>query len=225
MKKFILLTDKVWHDSLFNSLNNRKGESWTRIKTRDEFSRQNLNVLEPNKIFIPHWSFIIPEDIYNYYECIGFHMTDLPFGRGGSPLQNLIVQGLKNTKISALKVDQGIDTGKIYLKAPLSLNGSAKDIFVRSAEVIRIMIEDIIEKSPEPMDQIGDPVNFKRRKPEEGNIFHLTSLDSIYDHIRMLDCDGYPKAFLETNDFKLEFSSASVQADKSIIANVRIFKK
>jgi len=43
-------------------------------------------------------------------------MTDLPFGRGGSPLQNLIERGIKKTKISAIKVDGGIDTGDIFFK-------------------------------------------------------------------------------------------------------------
>ena len=43
-------------------------------------------------------------------------MTDLPFGRGGSPLQNLIVRGFEETMTSAIKVTKGIDTGDIYLK-------------------------------------------------------------------------------------------------------------
>ena len=30
------------------------------------------------------------QEIHENYKCIIFHMTDLPFGRGGSPLQNLI---------------------------------------------------------------------------------------------------------------------------------------
>jgi methionyl-tRNA formyltransferase len=41
----------------------------------------------------------------------------------------------------------------------------------------------------------------------------------------MLDAEGYPNAFLETEIFKLEFTRASLKADKSIIADVRIIKK
>ena len=64
---------------------------------------------------------IIPKKIYSNYDCIVFHMTDLPYGRGGSPLQNLIVRGHKETKISALNVQSGLDTGDIYLKKKLIL--------------------------------------------------------------------------------------------------------
>ena len=43
-------------------------------------------------------------------------MTDLPYGRGGSPLQNLIANKIYDTKISAIRAEGGIDTGRIYLK-------------------------------------------------------------------------------------------------------------
>ena len=56
-------------------------------------------------------------------------MTDLPFGRGGSPLQNLITRGISKTKISALRCNEEIDAGPIYLKRPLSLHGSAEEIY------------------------------------------------------------------------------------------------
>ena len=47
-------------------------------------------------------------------------MTDLPYGRGGSPLQNLIVRGHKHTMISAIKCVKELDAGPIYLKKPLT---------------------------------------------------------------------------------------------------------
>lgn len=152
-------------------------------------------------------------------------MTDLPFGRGGSPLQNLIARGHTETKISAIRVNEGIDTGRVYLKEPLSLFGSAEEIFLRSSKVIEGMIEKIIEQNPEPQEQKGEPVIFKRRKPSESSISELREVQKLFDHIRMLDCEGYPPAFLETNHFRLEFTRASLKADNSIIADVRIIKK
>jgi len=38
-------------------------------------------------------------------------MTDLSYGRGGSPLQNLIVRGYKDTMISALWIEKELDSG------------------------------------------------------------------------------------------------------------------
>ncbi len=56
-------------------------------------------------------------------------MTDLPYGRGGSPLQNLIQRGHTSTMLTALRCGAGLDTGDVYLKQPLSLHGSAEEIF------------------------------------------------------------------------------------------------
>ena len=41
----------------------------------------------------------------------------------------------------------------------------------------------------------------------------------------MLDCEGYPKAYTEIDDFILEFDNAHMTDEKNITANVRIFKK
>ena len=88
------------------------------------------------------------------------------------------------------------------------------------------MISEIISKDLEPKVQEGDIVKFKRRKPEDSNISEVRDLKKVYDHIRMLDADGYPHAFLETSNIKLEFTNANYNKDDEIItAHVRIFKK
>ena len=119
LKTYVLLSAKNWHDTLFYNLSTNPNENWVRIKEKDDFVIEKLKLLNPDKVFIPHWSYIIPETIWSAFPCIVFHMTDLPYGRGGSPLQNLILSGKTDTKISALKVDNGIDTGDVFLKKDL----------------------------------------------------------------------------------------------------------
>lgn len=224
LKTYVLLSSKKWHDSLFESLKNLIDAKWIRVNEQSEFSHQNLLKIQPDKVFIPHWSYIIEPDIYLNWECIVFHMTDLPYGRGGSPLQNLIERGHKHTMISAIKVEDGLDTGDIYLKAPLSLQGTAEEIFIRASGVIEKMIEEIINTNPIPKKQEGEVTIFKRRKPEQSNVENLETIDQVYNFIRMLDCEGYPNAFIETKHFKIEFNKASYSND-IINAHVRITKK
>ena len=223
--RYVLLTSKKWHSNLFCSLSEWMPGEWMHISKIEEFTIEKLKAIDPEYIFIPHWSHIIPVDIVENYRCIIFHMTDLPFGRGGSPLQNLIVRGYTETKISAIRASKSIDTGEIYLKHPLSLYGSAEEIFVRSAKVINIMIRKMIDENPKPYPQVGMVTTFKRRRAEESDIAPLETLEQLYDYIRMLDCEGYPNAFAEIGNFRIEFSKAAMKADDSIIANVRITKK
>lgn len=194
------------------------------INEKDRFTVDFVNEYNPDFIFFPHWSYFIPSEIYDNYNCVVFHMTDLPYGRGGSPLQNLIVKGHQETKLSALKVVKELDAGDIYLKEPLSLLGTADEIFLRVSKLIISMIIRIVENNISPYPQEGEIVKFKRRKKEDGDVSSLESLENFYDYIRMLDSDHYPSAFLETENFRLEFSRASLKKDR-IIADVRIFQK
>ena len=69
------------------------------ISSKSELSLPLIQNFQPDYIFFPHWSWIIPEDVFSSFKCVVFHMTDLPYGRGGSPLQNLIVRKIYETKI------------------------------------------------------------------------------------------------------------------------------
>lgn len=225
-KTHFIVSEKKWHKEMFDELKREiKDSDWFLINKKEKFNKTFLEKFNVGKIFIPHWSSIIQGNIYNNYECIVFHMTDLPYGRGGSPLQNLILRGYKKTKICAIKVNKGIDTGPIYLKKNLSLDGTANDIFLRGAKIIREMISIILKRSITPYAQKGEPTNFKRRKPEESNIIDLNEISQIFDYIRMLDCDGYPKAFIENENIRFEFTNANMTSKNQLLANVRIFRK
>ena len=210
---------------LNNVIDRLKGNNVSMINKKEQLNENFLNQFSPNYIFFLHWSYLIPEDIFNNYTCIVFHMTDLPYGRGGSPLQNLIERGHINTKISAIKVVKEIDAGPIYLKRDLALYGTAEEIFLRASKIIAKMAQEIINNDLKPVSQEGEPVFFKRRKPEMGNLHQIDMIEKIYDYIRMLDAEGYPKAFIENEYFRFEFSRASLKSNESIIADVRIFKK
>ncbi len=194
------------------------------IREKDKLTLETVEFFSPDYIFFLHWSHLIPKEIHSRFECVVFHMTDLPFGRGGSPLQNLIDLGVKETKLTALKVNEGLDTGDIYIKKKLSLYGTAEEIFLRIGHLIKEMILEIIKKRLTPYPQVGKPTVFKRRKPEQSNISEIKELENVYDYIRMLDAPGYPPAFFENDYFRFEFSRASLKSNE-VIADVRIVKK
>ena len=197
----------------------------TIVKSKDELGYSKLIKVNPDYIFFAHWSYFIPSQIYDKFNCVVFHMTDLPFGRGGSPLQNLISRKIYDTKISAIKVVEDFDAGPIYLKKDLNLYGSAEEIYLRAGKIIIQMIDEILTTNPKPVPQVGLPVTFKRRTPQMSDIGLIEKINDLFDYIRMLDAEGYPKAYLETEKLKFEFSRASIKSDNSILADVRISEK
>lgn len=223
---YILLTEKKWHLPLYNKLKSiNSWDKWHLINSKENFTLERIKSINPAKIFIPHWSYLIPPEIVQNFECIVFHETDLPFGRGGSPIQNLIARGHKSTKLSAIKIDTGIDTGDIYLKEDLSLSGTAEEIFIRASDVIFSSIQNIINKNIQPTPQTGEVTTFKRRSPLQSDISNLKEIEEVYDHIRMLDAEGYPHAYLEFGNFKLEFTRASLKQGDIILSDVKISRK
>lgn len=224
MNTYLVATTKSWNIRNFQRISKEISANWHLITEKANLTYEKIEKLNPRYIFFPHWSWIIPEEIYSNFECIVFHMTDLPFGRGGSPLQNLIVRGIYKTKVSAIKVVKEMDAGPVYLKRSLSLNGSAQRIFTRCSKITFGMIKYIIRNEPAPVAQRGKPVIFKRRTPKESRIPDAKDLNKIYDYIRMLDAEGYPRAFIEIGCLRLEFSKATLK-NGYILADVKIMSR
>ena len=97
-------------------------------------------------------------------------MTDLPYGRGGSPLQNLIKRGHEEAMLTTLLCCAGLDSGDIYLKEPMSLAGNAEEIYLRADNIIEKMIIQIVCNEPIAVRQEGEPVIFNRRTPEQSSL-------------------------------------------------------
>ncbi|HUE91251.1 hypothetical protein [Pseudomonas sp.] len=210
---YLLASCKSWHADSFIRLRQRTDERWQWVQSPDEL----LAVLDgavPRYIFFLHWRWRVPESIWREHECVCFHMTDLPYGRGGSPLQNLIADGHHETRLSALRMVEMLDAGPIYLKQSLSLQGTAEAIYVRAGELGEQMIAEIIARQPQVVEQQGEVVLFKRRTPQQSALPYRGELMQLYDHIRMLDAPGYPRAFIEHGEFRLEFSAVQLEGEQ-----------
>ncbi len=219
-----LLSSKPWNTSLSRNLANTLNTSVFLVSNKLDFAKK-LDEKAPEWIFVLHWNHIISKKVWEKYKTIIFHMTDLPYGRGGSPLQNLIKLKHQDTMLSAIKCSETIDGGDIYLKKSLNLNGSAEEIFIRCNELIEKMIFEIVKKNPKPIPQNGNIVSFKRRKPYESDLNNCKNgdLQEWFDQIRMLDAEGYPFAFIEINGLKLQFRRVNKRSD-GLIADVYISK-
>ncbi len=221
---YLVATIKPWNIEQFQKVKDTLPGNWHLVTDHTELTLELLEKLNPRYIFFPHWSWIVPSAVLERWECVCFHMADVPYGRGGSPLQNLIVRGHTETKLSALRMVSELDAGPVYRKLPLSLEGTAQDIFHRMAPLMLELARDIATDEPEPKEQEGEVTLFKRRTPEQSVLPSEGDIANVYDHIRMLDAETYPMAFLEHGDFRLEFSQAEIDEQGQLHARVSIVK-
>jgi methionyl-tRNA formyltransferase len=220
-RHYVVASTKSWNRRVFDEELARLPGHWHFIADRDDLTLERLDETRPVYVFFPHWSWKIPVDVFTRYACVVFHMTDVPYGRGGTPLQNLIVRGHRTTQLTALKVVDEMDAGPVYRKEELSLEGAAEEIYIRAARLSAEMIKGIVMDDPEPVSQEGEVTAFARRKPGESAIPEGLTLEKLYDFIRMLDAEGYPHAFMEHKGFKYKLSRAALR-DGHLVADVRI---
>lgn len=224
MNNYLVATVKDWNVAAFHQYTPELTGNWHLVTTPEQFDEAFLDHLNPAFIFFPHWNWKVPPAITKKYRCVCFHMTDLPFGRGGSPLQNLILRGHKTTMLSAIQMTDQLDAGPIFSKMALSLEGSAQQIFQRAAVLVYQLITRIINQQPAPVPQKGTPEYFSRRTPDQSVLPDAASAEQLYDFIRMLDATGYPTAFLQHHGWKLEFTQAKLEGEEQLTATVKFIK-
>jgi methionyl-tRNA formyltransferase len=168
------------------------------------------------------WSWIVPESIVQKVLCLGIHPSDLPKYRGGSPIQNQILDGVLKSKVCLITLSpNGIDVGDIWEKEDLDLSGrNVKEIFKDIVNSSKKLLERFFDAYPSitPLPQNLEEGTFcKRRNPTQSRIQieHLQSwsLVDIYNHIRCLT-DPYPNAYIED-----DFGNRLVFHDVSYVKN------
>lgn len=219
---YLYLANRPWHRAVFEELSAAAPGRWELVTEPAGLTVARLEALAPRYLFFVHWSWKVPDEIVERHECVNFHMTDLPYGRGGSPLQNLIARGHDTTLLTAIRMTSELDAGPVYAKRPLSLEGTAEAVYLRGARVAQEMILEIVEREPAPEPQVGEPVLFARRRPEESRLpSDACDIDAVHDFIRMLDAEGYPHAFVQHGNLRLELRRSS-RYDGRIVAEVMI---
>lgn len=87
---------------------------------------ENLEILKqynPDVIVVVAFGQIIPEKILNLapYGCINVHGSLLPKYRGAAPIQWAVIDGEKESGVTTMRMDAGLDTGDMILKERIPL--------------------------------------------------------------------------------------------------------
>ena len=205
--KVVLIGYREWALNAFSNFQN-----FPVIKSTDDFNNfiKDYDQKERLCLIFVGWSEIIQSEIIQNHICICLHPSDLPKYRGGTPIQHQRINGIKKTKLTAFRMDNGIDSGPIIYKMDMSIDGHMKDIFssLTSASV-KIIHEIIMNQNDTFLNGLPqkdeESTLYKRRKPQDSEItideLKNSSSEQLYDKICSLE-DPYPNAFIKTNDNK-----------------------
>ena len=130
--KIICCTYRDWAKEIYDFLENTfKEHNFIIISSKEEYSEKIIHNENPDLILWYGWSWIIPKNILKKYYSVMLHPSPLPKYRGGSPIQNQIINGETTSAVTLFKMDKGIDTGDIIYQEQFSLEGDLEDIFKR----------------------------------------------------------------------------------------------
>jgi methionyl-tRNA formyltransferase len=127
------------------------------------------------------------------------HASDLPKGRGFSPLTYMIVDGKNRIPLCLLEMADDVDAGPIIYKEYIEYKGHELVDELRrklGEEQVRLCMKYLSqEKQLKGVPQKGKPSYYKRRKPEDSKLEIDQSIARQFDLFRVADNEKYPVFF------------------------------
>jgi methionyl-tRNA formyltransferase len=164
-------------------------------KLRTEEARNFISQHRPDAIVIVAYGHIVPQWMIDLppYGCINLHASLLPKYRGAAPIAWAIIQGEKETGVTTMKIDAGMDTGEILLerREPIRDDDTTETLSQRLSVIgAELMVETLrkLERGeivPRPQDSRLATLA-PRLKKEDGLIDWSRPADEIARRVRGL---------------------------------------
>lgn len=141
---------------------------------RDPEAVAELARLEPDVLVVAAYGLLLPPDVLEIPRlgCLNIHASLLPRWRGAAPIQRAILAGDRETGITIMQMDAGLDTGDMLLQkavpiGPRETGGSLHDrLATLGAEAIVEALADPDGLVAEPQDAALATYAAKLRKEE-----------------------------------------------------------
>ncbi|MBP3378645.1 MAG: methionyl-tRNA formyltransferase [Clostridia bacterium] len=144
------------------------------ITLRDGEFQEVLDELQPELIIVAAYGNILPKYVLDYpkYGCINAHGSLLPKYRGASPIQRAIIDGETETGITAMYMEEGLDTGDMILKlvCPITEDddfGTLHDKLASLAGKAMCDVIDLINSGNVPREKQDDSLSCYAAKIEK----------------------------------------------------------
>ena len=174
------------------------------LTLRNEEILEQMRSTAAQALVVAAYGLILPRAVLDIFPagCINIHASLLPRWRGAAPIQRAILAGDQETGICIMRMEQGLDTGPVYLvrKIPILPDDSAGSLHDRlaalGAQCIVEALPKIGQRSLAPFPQPADGITYAQK---------IVKAEAAIDWRRdALDVDRQVRAF---NPFPGAFSS------------------
>jgi methionyl-tRNA formyltransferase len=186
-------------------------------RIKDQQATEEIRDFAPDVIVVVAYGQILPRDVLEIprLACLNLHASLLPRWRGAAPIQAAIAAGDCETGITAMYMDEGLDTGDILLQRSVEIlpNDTGGSLHDRLAQIapeallksLRLLSAGNAPRIPQDNARATYAPKLKR---EHGLIDWSESAEAIERKIRAYD--PWPGAFMKVDRQNLKVFSASV---------------
>jgi methionyl-tRNA formyltransferase len=186
-------------------------------RIKDQQATEEIRDFAPEIVVVVAYGQILPRDVLEIprLACLNLHASLLPRWRGAAPIQAAIAAGDCETGITAMYMDEGLDTGDILLQRrveilPNDTGGSLHDRLAQIApeallESLRLVAAG---NAPRIAQDNARATYAPKLKREHGMIDWSESAEAIERKIRAYN--PWPGAFMKVDHQNLKVFSASV---------------
>lgn len=189
-------------------------------RLRDEESVAELLKIPCDYIVVAAYGQILPRKILDHAPCINLHASILPQYRGASPIQQTLLNGDKETGVTAMMMEEGLDTGDIIKikKIDVSDDEMVESLFERLTATACDLTVDVLENfdnyTPEKQDD-AKSTHCKKVTKSDGEVDFSNGV-ILYNKYRAFT--PWPGIFLQSGlklkNIKLEDTTSSNEAGK-----------
>ncbi len=186
-------------------------------RMKDQHAIDEIRTLGPDVIVVVAYGQILPRTVLQIPKiaCLNLHASLLPRWRGAAPIQAAIAAGDRETGITVMYMDEGLDTGDILLQRtvdilPNDTGGSLHDRLAQIApeillESLVLLAKGIAPRIPQDNSLTTYAPKLKR---EDGRIDWSEPAEMIERKIRAFN--PWPGALMKVDEQNLKIFSASV---------------
>ncbi len=152
--------------------------------------------------YLSYGRIVAPELLARYKNNLVVHESDLPKGRGWSPLTWQVLEGRNEIQITLLEAALGVDSGDIYLTDKMTFDGTEliKELRTFQAEKTISLCKKFALNYPESVSwsrpQEGGATYYPRRSKEDSELDSAKTLREQFNLLRVVDNEKYP-AFIK----------------------------
>lgn len=203
----MILTDA---DSWINTHLPELAEDWEALGHTVHWTHEPTSAGAGDFCFCLSFGRLLPKSVRaRFRHTLVVHESDLPQGKGWSPLTWQILHGEDRIPVTLIEAAEKVDSGTIYTQRWLEFEGFelVEELRTAQAEATRTLCREFIDDYPASAErgreQHGEESFYPRRGPQDSRLDPEKTLADQFQLLRVADNERYP-AFFERRGRRFE---------------------